>query len=115
MEDCFADVAGKGEWLRWCEWGAAGVILRRDWLWVKFVDVGNVVGSDSSNRLGGTGKGDGGVVFIIVGCKLGTAILSNVSRVGILCEALYMHDRVEEVGDITGEGSIDAVMDCFLE
>ncbi len=22
----FADVAGEGEWLRWCGWGAAGVI-----------------------------------------------------------------------------------------
>ncbi len=88
MEDCFADVAGEGEWLRWCGWGAAGVILRRDWLCVKFVDVGNVVGSDSSNRLGGTGEGDGGAIFIIVGCELGTAILSNVSGVGVLCEAL---------------------------
>ncbi len=82
---------------------------------VKFVDVGNVVGSDSSNRLGGTGKGDGGAVFIIVGCKLGAAILSNVSGAGVLCEALYTHGRVEEVGDIIGEGGINAVADCFLD
>ncbi len=82
---------------------------------VKFIDVRNVVGSNSSNRLGGTGKGDGSVVFIIVGCELGAAILSNVSRAGILCEGLYTHGRVEEVGNITGEGGIDAVADCFLD
>ncbi len=68
MEDCFANVAGEGEWLGWCGWDGAGVILRRDWVCVEFVDVGNVVGADGSDRLGGAGKGDGGAVFVIIGC-----------------------------------------------
>ena len=115
-EDCFADVAGEGEWLRWCGWDGAGVISRRDRLCVKFVDMGNVVvGADSSNRLRGTGKGDSGVVFIIVSCKLDDVILSNISWASVLCEAVYTHIRVEEVGDVTGKGSINAIADCFVD
>ena len=116
MKDCFADVVREGEWLRWCGWDGAGVISRRDRLCVKFVDMGNVVvGADSSNRLRGTGKGDSGVVFIIVSCKLSAAVLSNVSRVDVLCEVLYTHCRVEEVGNVTGECDIDVITDCFMD
>ena len=59
------------------------VILRRDWVCVKFVDLGNVVGADGSNRLGGAGEGDSGAVFVIVGCKLGTVVLSDVGGAGV--------------------------------
>ena len=54
-------------------------------------------------------------VFIIVSCKLSAAVLSNVSRVDVLCEVLYTHCRVEEVGNVTGECDIDVITDCFMD
>ncbi len=94
-------------WMGWC---------RSDGLaCVKFIDMGNVVGANGSNRLGGAGKGDGSVVFIIIGCKLDTAVLSNVGGVGVLFEMLYTHCRVDKVGNVTGEGSVDADPDCFVD
>ena len=94
-------------WMGWC---------RSDGLaCVKFIDMGNVVGANGSNRLGGAGKGDGSVVFIIIGCKLGTAVHLDVGGMGVLFEVLYAHCRVEEVGNVIGEGGVNAVLDYFLD
>ncbi len=91
------------------------MIFRRDRVCVKFVDVGNVVGADGRNRLGGAGKGDGGAIFVIIGCKLGTAVHLDVGGMGVLFEVLYAHCRVEEVGNVIGEGGVNAVLDYFLD
>jgi len=91
VKDSFADVARKGERLRRGGRVGVGVMSWGDWLGVKFVDVGDVIGANGCDGLGGTGQANGLAVFIVIGCKLGMSVVSNVGRARILCETADLH------------------------
>ncbi len=68
-----------------------GVMSWGDWLGVKFVDVGDVIGANGCNGLGGAGQANGLAVLIIVGRELGISVGSNVRGACILCKTSDLH------------------------
>ena len=101
------DVARVCIWLGGLWWW--GVVVCGNRLGVEFVDVGDVIGANGRNGLGGTGQANGLAVLIVVGCELGVPVGTNVRRACILRKTSDLHGRVEEESNIAREGCVDAV------
>jgi len=115
VKDSFADVSRKGERLGRGGRVGGGVVPWGDWLGVEFVDVGDVIGANGRNGLGGTGQANGLAVLIVVGCELGVPVGTNVRRACILRKTSDLHGRVEEESNIAGEGRVDAVANSVVD
>ena len=77
------------------------------------------LGTNSGNGLGGVSKHkqDIGLVAVVGSSTLCSLFFVGGSRMGVLCQTLNLHYRVEleEVSNIPREGGcIDAILDRFL-